>query len=87
MYAMPSKLKLKLLEFDPTLTLPAILSFAQRLRAKRDLASKDNDVATCIVTLNPSSLHVTDDFPKVTTQQQQQEKCLSKLQATMPWLQ
>ena len=83
MYAMPSNLKLKLLEFDPTLTLPTILSFTQRLRAKRDLASKDNDVATCIATLNPSPLHATDDFSKVTTQQQQQEKCLSKLQATM----
>ena len=47
MKALPSSIKLKLLEIDPTPSLESILSFAQRVRALHDLSSEGADISTC----------------------------------------
>ena len=83
MRALPSELKLKLLESDPTPTLPTMLSFAQRFLALQDLPSRGGDIATCLATPGPAPPHVPDDVAKVTDEQQQQDERLSKLQSTM----
>ena len=85
MRALPSGLKIKLLESDPTPTLDTMISFAQRFRALRDLPFREHDITACTDTpsIAPAQLTSAADVSKVTAQQQQHEDRLSRLQERM----
>ena len=85
MRALPSGLKIKLLESDPTPTLDTMISLAQRFRTLRDLPFREHDITACTDTpyIAPAQLTSAADVSKVTAQQQQQEERLSRLQERM----
>ena len=82
MKALPSSIKLKLLEIDPTPSLEGILSFAQRFRALHDLSNDGADM-TCGATSEAPPPTAADGFQQIEAAQKQQEVRLSQLQSSV----
>ena len=85
MRSLPSHLKPKLLESNPTPILEDMVSFAQRFRALWDLPCAQSDVSACTASPGDAPPHagLLVDTSKHNAWQQNKEKEIDKLQTTL----